>query len=165
MLKRQSVDIEDIYVPVKRRQTLDPKKVDALAESILAKGQNAPAMVRADGKRFVLVEGLHRLEACRALGEKTVLVYLVQARPHRAADKSSSAPLAVCYAPTMAMLWFSSRPGLDQANPGGKDGIRHVGLARQEHISTRRNLNKVAGRAHSCRKFLDQAAVVFFCGW
>jgi sulfiredoxin len=82
MLKRQAVDIQDIYVPVKRRQTLDPKKVEALAESMLVKGQEAPVMVRADGNRFVLVEGLHRLEACRALGEKTVLVYLVQARPH-----------------------------------------------------------------------------------
>jgi sulfiredoxin len=82
MLKRQTVDIQDIYVPVKRRQTMDPKKVEALAESILAKGQEAPVVVRADGNRFALVEGLHWLEACRALGEKTVLIYLVQPRPH-----------------------------------------------------------------------------------
>ena len=31
-MKKQSLAIQDIYVPVKRRQTLDPKKVDALAE-------------------------------------------------------------------------------------------------------------------------------------
>jgi hypothetical protein len=37
-------------------------------------------MVRADGARFVLVEGLHRLEACKALGEATVAAILVQAR-------------------------------------------------------------------------------------
>lgn len=82
MLKRQTVAIQDVYVPVKRRHTLDPKKVEALAESILAKGQEAPILVRADDKRFVLVEGLHRLEACKALGETTVSVYLVQARRH-----------------------------------------------------------------------------------
>ncbi len=69
-------------MPVKRRQTLDLKKVEALAESIMEKGQEAPILVRPDGKRFVLVEGLHRLEACRALGEITVPVYLVQARRH-----------------------------------------------------------------------------------
>ena len=31
---------------------------------------------------FVLVEGLHRLEACRQLGEETIFGYLVQARRH-----------------------------------------------------------------------------------
>ncbi len=82
MMKRQALAIQDVYVPVKRRQTLDPQKVEALAESIMARGQEAPILVRPDGKRFVLVEGLHRLEACRALGETTIPVYLVQARRH-----------------------------------------------------------------------------------
>jgi sulfiredoxin len=49
---------------------------------MLEKGQEAPIPVRPDGKWFVLVEGLHRLEACKALGETTVAVYLVQARRH-----------------------------------------------------------------------------------
>ena len=82
VLKRQMIAIQDVYVPVKRRQTLDTKKVDALAESMLAKGQETPILVRPDGTRFVLVEGLHRLEACKALGETTVPAYLVQARKH-----------------------------------------------------------------------------------
>ena len=82
MLKRQMVAIQDVYVPVKRRQAIDLKKVGSLAESILAKGQETPILVRADNQRFVLVEGLHRLEACKALGESTVSAYLVQARKH-----------------------------------------------------------------------------------
>jgi len=82
MLKKQTLAIQDVYVPVKRRQTLDPGKVESLAESMLEKGQETPILVRADGSRFVLVEGLHRLEACKALGEKTVSAYLVQARQH-----------------------------------------------------------------------------------
>ena len=82
MMKKQIVAIQDVYVPVQRRQTLDRQKVEALAESMLAKGQEAPILVRPDDKRFVLVEGLHRLEACKALGETTVPVYLVQARKH-----------------------------------------------------------------------------------
>lgn len=74
--------IEDIYVPVKRRQTLDQDRVDAIAESMLEEGQKSPIMCRDDGKRLVLVEGLHRLEACRSLGEETILGVLVQARRH-----------------------------------------------------------------------------------
>jgi ParB-like chromosome segregation protein Spo0J len=82
VLKRQILPIQDVYVPVKRRQTLDTKKVDALAENMLEKGQEAPILVRPDGSRFVLVEGLHRLEASKALGETTVPAYLVEARKH-----------------------------------------------------------------------------------
>jgi ParB-like chromosome segregation protein Spo0J len=82
MLKKQILAIQDVYVPVQRRQTLDRQKVETLAESMLEKGQEAPILVRPDGKRFVLVEGLHRLDACKALGEVTVAVYLVQARRH-----------------------------------------------------------------------------------
>ena len=72
--------IEDIYVPVKRRKTLDPEVVDDIAESMLEKGQLTAISVRQGDKRFVLVEGLHRLEACKALGEETIMGILVQAR-------------------------------------------------------------------------------------
>ena len=82
MLKTQKFAIKDIYVPVKRRSTLNPKTVHDIAESILEVGLQAPILVRADGTRFVLVEGLHRLEACKQLGEETILGYLVQARRH-----------------------------------------------------------------------------------
>jgi hypothetical protein len=49
---------EKIYVPTKRRQTLDLEKVRQIAESMLQKGQDTPIMVREDGERLVLVEGL-----------------------------------------------------------------------------------------------------------
>ena len=39
-------------------------------------GQRSPILVRADGARFVPVEGLHRLEAAEALGEKTIVGFL-----------------------------------------------------------------------------------------
>ncbi len=79
-MENQDFRITDIYVPVKRRRTLDPKTVETLAESILEEGQRLPILVRNDGKRLVLVEGLHRLEACRSLGEETIIGLLVQAR-------------------------------------------------------------------------------------
>ena len=82
MMKRESFAIADIYVPAKRRATLDPKIVDEIAESILLVGLQTPILVRRDAARFVLVEGLHRLEACRKLGETTIFGYLVDARKH-----------------------------------------------------------------------------------
>ena len=72
MMKRQTLAIADIYVPVKRRTDLEPAKVQEIAESMLQAGQQTPILVRQDGERFVLIEGLHRLEACRQLGEKTI---------------------------------------------------------------------------------------------
>jgi uncharacterized ParB-like nuclease family protein len=82
MLKKKVFPIASIYVPVKRRATLDPEKVERIAQSILDAGQETPIMVREDGDRLVLVEGLHRLEACRSLGEETILGFLVQPRRH-----------------------------------------------------------------------------------
>ena len=82
MMKRESFPIAKIYVPAKRRATLNSKIVDELAESILQNGQRTPVLVRRDGERFVLVEGLHRLEACKKLGEATIFGFLVQARRH-----------------------------------------------------------------------------------
>ena len=80
MLKQQIFQIASIQVPVKRIKTLDRDKVDQIARSILEHGQMTPIQVRADGDRFVLIEGLHRLEAMKALGEEAVRGYLVQAR-------------------------------------------------------------------------------------
>jgi uncharacterized ParB-like nuclease family protein len=55
-----------------RRATLKPETVREIARSMLEVGQEVPILVRRDGDRFVLVHGLHRLEACKALGEETI---------------------------------------------------------------------------------------------
>ena len=83
MLKPESFPIDKIYVPVKRRKALKSELIQEIAESILEIGQQAPILVRADEDRFVLVEGLHRLEACKALGEKTIIGLLVSAEVAR----------------------------------------------------------------------------------
>jgi sulfiredoxin len=80
MMKREKLAIANVYVPVKRRATLRPEIVREIAQSMLEVGQTAPILVRRDGERFVLVDGLHRLEACKALGEDSIFGYLVQAR-------------------------------------------------------------------------------------
>ncbi len=76
------VKLESIYIPAERRKTLDPAKAQALAGDILENGMKTPIQVRFDGKRLILIEGLHRLEASRLLGEVTISAYLVQARKH-----------------------------------------------------------------------------------
>jgi ParB-like chromosome segregation protein Spo0J len=82
MLKRESFPLDNIYVPVKRRATLEPARVTELVALMLKDGQTTPILVRVDGARFVLVEGLHRLEAARSLGEKTIFGFRVDARKH-----------------------------------------------------------------------------------
>lgn len=82
MMETKILRIEEIYVPVKRVKTLDQAKVVDLAESILEKGQTTPILVREGDGRFVLVEGLHRLEACKALGEETIKGHIVKPRRH-----------------------------------------------------------------------------------
>jgi sulfiredoxin len=81
-MKREVFAIADIYVPVKRRAAREQKRVDEIAASMLEDGQQTPILVRPDGGRFVLIEGLHRLEAAKALGEKTIVGYRVDARKH-----------------------------------------------------------------------------------
>ncbi len=80
MLKDEIIDIIDIYVPTKRRRGLNEQTVAALAESILEEGMKVPIQVRKGDGRYVLVEGLHRLEACRALGEEKITCIFVAAR-------------------------------------------------------------------------------------
>ena len=80
MMKSVAVALSEIYVPTKLRATLDPAKVQALAESIIERGQETPIQLRRDKDRYVLVTGLHRLEAVRALGERTIEALIVRAR-------------------------------------------------------------------------------------
>ncbi|PPR34212.1 MAG: hypothetical protein CFH35_01999, partial [Alphaproteobacteria bacterium MarineAlpha9_Bin5] len=56
-LEDQTFRIEDVYVPMKRRRTIDPVAVNAIAESMLEEGQRTPILVRRDRERVVLVEG------------------------------------------------------------------------------------------------------------
>jgi len=80
MLRNLKIPVDKIYVPTERRKTLDADKAHAIAEDWLANGQKTPIQVREDGDRYVLVEGLHRLEAAKELGETTIVGLLVQAR-------------------------------------------------------------------------------------
>ncbi len=79
MLKSEHIKLADIYVPAKRRNGLEPEKIEELAESILEDGQKVPIQVRRDAKKvFILVNGAHRMEAVKLLGEETVEAFIVR---------------------------------------------------------------------------------------
>jgi ParB/RepB/Spo0J family partition protein len=86
--KPEHIAIDRIYVPAKRRRTLDAEVVKRIAESILEAGQETPILVRPDEDQhqYILLDGLHRLEACKALGETTILA-LVGSVGHRADER------------------------------------------------------------------------------
>ncbi len=76
------VPVGEIYVPAAKKKTLDEEKVLPLAEDILENGLRNPVYVRAGKGRYVLQEGLHRLEATKLLGSETIAAHLVQARKY-----------------------------------------------------------------------------------
>lgn len=80
MMRPQTFQIASVRVPAKRKRTLEAARVEEIANDMLENGQTTPIRVRSDGDGYVLVEGYHRLEALRALGEDQVSGYLVQAQ-------------------------------------------------------------------------------------
>ncbi len=82
MLRPVAVKIDEIYVPTRLRNTLDAAKVESIAESIIENGQETPIQVRQGKGRYVLVTGLHRLEALRMLDAETIDALIVSAQQH-----------------------------------------------------------------------------------
>ena len=76
------VPIDKIYIPSAKRKTLDEEKVMPLAEDILENGQQSPIYVRLGKDRYVLQEGLHRVEAMKLLGSDRIEGHIVQAQKH-----------------------------------------------------------------------------------
>ncbi|PCJ61179.1 MAG: chromosome partitioning protein ParB [Rhodospirillaceae bacterium] len=78
--ENKAIPIAEIYVPTKWKKVLNPETVEEIANAMLEGDRMSPIMIRKGKGRYVLVEGLHRLEACKAVGEETILAVLVQAR-------------------------------------------------------------------------------------
>lgn len=76
------IPIDKIYIPAGKRKTLDESKIEPLAEDILENGQTHAIYVREGKGRYVLQEGLHRIEALKALGSENVNASIVQAKKH-----------------------------------------------------------------------------------
>lgn len=79
-MKTIQIKIDEIYVPIKWNKTLEPDKVDTLAESILDEGMTTPIHIRQGEGRYVLVSGYHRIEAMKALGDDKIDAIIVGSR-------------------------------------------------------------------------------------
>ncbi|WP_430397970.1 ParB N-terminal domain-containing protein [Ferrovibrio sp.] len=80
MMKPVPIPLAKIYIPQKFKGTLEQAKMEALADDIVQNGLQIPIQVRVDKDRYVLVAGLHRLEAFRFLGEAAIPALVVAAR-------------------------------------------------------------------------------------
>lgn len=74
------IPLAEIYVPSAKKKTLDEDKVTDLAEDILENGMQKPIYVRKGKGRYVLQEGLHRMEAMLLLGETLIEAHIVAAQ-------------------------------------------------------------------------------------
>lgn len=81
-MRTKDVKIDEIYVPADRRKELDPQKVDEIAEQIMEEVVQRPIQVRRGKDRYVLIKGINRLEAQKALGNETIEAAIVAARLH-----------------------------------------------------------------------------------
>ena len=82
MLKAVAIKIEGIYVPAGLRSQLNPQRVESVAEEIMGETEEQPIQVRLGKDRYVLIKGVHRLEARRALGDETIQAFIVAAPQH-----------------------------------------------------------------------------------
>lgn len=80
MLKVIPVKIADIYITTARKAEFDQDKIDAITEDMLEGNPQKPIKVRKGKGRFVLLSGINRLEACKAVGEEEIGAYIVQAQ-------------------------------------------------------------------------------------
>ena len=82
MLKAVFINIEEIYVPIGLRKELDTSKIELVAENIMNDADELPIKVRKGKGRYVLIKGIHRLEARKALGDETIEAFIVAAPQH-----------------------------------------------------------------------------------
>ena len=82
LLKAIAINIEGIYVPAALRKDLDPGRVELVAERIMEEADEHPIQVRQGKDRYVLIKGIHRLEARKALGDETIQAFIVAAQQH-----------------------------------------------------------------------------------
>lgn len=82
MMRVVIIPVDEIYVPAAKKKTLDEEKILPLAEDILENELQKPIYVREGKGRYILQEGLHRLEAVKLLGEDKIKAHIIQARKH-----------------------------------------------------------------------------------
>ena len=81
-MKIHDLPIAEIYIPTDRRKELDQERVDQRIQDLMDGHEERPIQVREGKGRYVLIKGVHRLEARKAVGDETIQAYIVSARRH-----------------------------------------------------------------------------------
>lgn len=76
-MKVETINIKEIYVPKKHLEGFTPTKVIELAEAMMEGEDIKPIKIREGKGRYVLIEGVHRLQACKEVGETEINAYIV----------------------------------------------------------------------------------------
>jgi len=79
-LNKKHINIKEIYVPKKHIEGFSPKKVLELTEILMEGGELESIKIREGKGRYVLIEGVHRLEAFKAVGEKVIFAHIIGAQ-------------------------------------------------------------------------------------
>ena len=82
-LRQVQVDLIDIP-PVRVTAQYDEEHLQLLKDSLAAMGTVNPIILTLDGGRFLVVDGLHRLQEARARGEKAISAVVYEGGPKEA---------------------------------------------------------------------------------
>ena len=80
MLKTMPINIAEIYIPTDRRKEIKQSEIDTIVAEMMDDAPRKSVRVREGKGRYVLIEGVNRLEACKTVGDEPVPAYIVQAR-------------------------------------------------------------------------------------
>jgi ParB/RepB/Spo0J family partition protein len=134
--------VDEIIIPDGRRQA-KPADVKKLAESIAKIGLRHPITVRRKGDDYVLIAGLHRLEAFRRLGEEHIPCLITsmskaEARMWEIAENLHRAELTVQERADQLGEWVQLCNGQVDHSRGGKpnkgisEASRQLGVGRKD---------------------------------
>ena len=92
-MKLRQVPVDLIDVPkVRVTAQYDEEMLALLKDSLASMGTVNPIILGANGERYEIIDGLHRLQEARARGEKTISSVIYEGGPKEALLKTWSLP-------------------------------------------------------------------------
>ncbi|RAZ84957.1 ParB/RepB/Spo0J family partition protein [Cereibacter johrii] len=126
-----ALPVTEIEVPQDRLRTVSEAKVRGLMEAIGIFGFTTPIEVRRAKGRFVLIDGAHRLEAMKRLGEGEIAVRAFDISAQDARGREIAANLVAGMTPLQDAVFLAAWQGYyEELHPETRRGVAG-GIARQ----------------------------------
>lgn len=158
------IAIADIVV-ADRLGTVQEAWVDAIATSMAESSQHTPIRVaKAKGKKYRLIDGAHRIEAKRQLGEKTIRAEITKASPLEAKlEEIDTTLLRRKLTPLDRATFIAERKAVyEEMHPETKAGVAG-GKARQGTASDIMSFaESTAEKIGLSRKSIERAVSIHF---